>query len=274
MDCSICNHSFEPDGDHQPKILKCGHTICIECVARIVNTTGVKCPFCFAVTPVGIMGINALPVNMALITLVNQLRKQDAIASEDTIAVEDRCCDCQKEKAVKICFSCDPLGCRLCEVCCKVEHERDFAPIRAHRPILIRDVEKMCPNECHNHHGEQLTHYSETTGLFACQKCLEGLTEGIRSSHEPIEVVTRSFKTRLVPVMQKLEKYLERVQDSQHRISIIQGQLRQTGPKTIQDIQTQFAKFQLIFKERQKTLLDDAEGFVSHCVVLYVSYQE
>ena len=233
----------------------------------MVDPMGVKCPFCFAVTPVGIMGINALPVNMALITLVNNLRIQDI---NDGVAVEDLCCACHKEKAVKICFSCDPAGCKLCEVCCAKEHDRDFAPIRAHRPVLIRDVQDEPRNMCHAHQGQPVTHYSRSTGTFACLMCLDGYAESIRNSCEPIEAAARSFKLKLSPVMEKLEAYLERVQDSYHKVSIIQGQLRQAGPKTIQDIQTQFSKFQMMFKERQKTLLDTAESYVSHCIV--VSY--
>lgn len=259
MECTICNCAFEPDGDHQPKILKCGHTICRECLAKMVKEVGIKCPYCFAITPVGIMGIYALPVNVDLVTLVERMDIRNA--ANTRVAMEDLCCACRDKKAVKICFSCDPVGCKLCEACCTSEHERDFAPIRAHRPILIRDAPNTHSDKCPFHNGQPLTHYSKKTGTFACQQCLDSLTENIR--YEPIEQCTHSFKLELKPIIEKLERYLERVQDSYHKISIMQSKLRQAGPKAIHDFQTQFAGFQLIFKERQKTLLDKAEAYVS-----------
>lgn len=266
MDCPICKNAYEPDGIHQPKILKCGHTICIDCIVKLSMSSpmGLKCPYCFGVTPVGSMGVHALPNNAALITVVNNMKIHDVAETEDRAIVEDLCCACKTEKAVKICFSCDPLGCKLCEACCTLEHGRDFAPIRMHKPILIEDVDpKKHRNQCHNHHGQSVTHFSEKTRTFACQKCLDSFSDDIRSFYNPIEAATHSCKAKLEPIMCDIEKYLERVQDAHHKVSTIQNQLRWVGPKTIQDIQTQFAEFQRIFTERQKTLVNDTETFVS-----------
>ena len=264
LECPICKNVFETDGKYQPKILKCGHTFCKDCIENMSNPMGVKCPYCFAVTPVGIMGIYGLPVNITLTTIINNLRNQNA--TEDKVANEDLCCACKSEKAVKVCFSCDPGGCKLCEACCTSEHERGFAPVRNHRPVLIKDLQLIPRNACHTHNGQPYTHYSETTETFACQNCLDNLSEDVRSLFKPFDVVVGSSRAHLEPIMKNLEKYLERVQESHHNIAIIQSQLRQTGPKTIQDIQRQFAKFQLTFKERQKSLLDRTEKYVSHCL--------
>ena len=227
---------------------------------------GVKCPYCFAITPVGIMGIYALPVNLTLVMLVNKLR---IIEATDEIAVQDLCCVCKQEKAIKMCYSCDPLGCKLCEACCTAEHERGFAPVRAHRPILIKDdTDKRRKENMCQIHDQVLTHYSEVTGTFACQKCLDQATlvEDSKICFEPFDVVIQSFKSKLAPLMQNLEGYLGRVQESHHKIAIIQSQMKQAGPRTIQEIQNQFAKFQVLFQERQKNLLDDMEKFVSQII--------
>lgn len=271
LECPICKNGFESDGKYQPKMLKCGHTFCRSCAENMSDSMGVKCPYCFAITPVGIIGVYGLPVNIALNTLVNNLRNQST--AEDKVAEEDLCCACNKERAVKVCFSCDPGGCKLCEACCTSEHERGFTPVRNHRPILIKDLKFIPKNTCHTHHGQPYTCYSETTETFACQSCLENFSEDVRNLFKPFDVVVRSSRAHLEPIMKKLEKYLERVQESHHSISIIQGQLRQAGPKTIRDIQAQFAKFQLIFKERQKTLLDNTEKYVSQfCLLFALNY--
>ena len=261
MECPICKNEFESDGTYQPKILRCGHTFCKDCIEKMSNPLGIKCPYCHAVTPVGIMGISALPENVTLIMLISELRNKNV--AQDEVAIKDLCCACQKEEAIKICFSCDPAGCKLCEACCTSEHNRGFAPLRNHRPIIIRDFGRIPKNTCHTHHGQSYTHYSETTRLFACQNCLDDLSEDVRSLYKSFDVIIPSFKSQLEPIMLRLDKYLERVQESHHNITIIQGQLKQVGHKTLSDIQTQFAKFQLMFKERQKTLLDSTEKYVS-----------
>ena len=126
---------------------------------------------------------------------------------------------------------------------------------------------------CRSHRGQQLTHYCEKTETFACQNYLESLPEDVKSSYVPTEVVVQAYKSKLFPVVQKLERYLKRLQDSHQNISIIQSQLRETGPTTIQEIQDQFAKFKAIFEERQKFLLKNVDEFVSNLHSIFISYK-
>ena len=63
--------------------------------------------------------------------------------------------------------------------------------------------------------------------------------------------------------MQDLDDYLKRLEDSQNKISAIQRQLLEVGPKAIQDIQKQFANFQIIFQKRQNALLRNTDTYVS-----------
>lgn len=258
MRCSICNNPYGADGRFQPKMLKCGHTYCTDCILGLSHQNSIKCPDCSTISAVGIMGVYALPTNSTLLTLIDELRAQ-----KDEVVVEDLCHACNKEKAVIICFNCDPVGCKLCDACSTSEHERDFAPVRAHKPIPIRGKKSVPKNMCRCHIGQLLTHYSEKTGTFACQQYLETQPEDIKSNYLPIEVVVQVLKTRLSSVLQNLEGYLKRLQASHQNISIIQSQLRETGPTTIQEIQKQFSNFQAIFQKRQNALLEDMDAYVS-----------
>jgi len=249
-------------------MLKCGHTYCTDCILGLSHQNSIKCPDCFTISAVGIIEVYALPVNVTLVKLIDELETQ-----KDEVVMKDLCCSCNNEKAVMVCFNCDPSGCRLCEACCTSEHERNFAPVRAHKPIPIK-VEKSVPmSMCHHHPDQPLTYYSEVTGTFACQKYLDDQPEDIKFEYVPVEVATQKLKSRLSHIMLNLERYLKRLQDSHQNISIIQSQLRETGPTTIQEIQDQFAKFKAIFEERQKFLLKNVDEFVSNLHSIFISYK-
>ena len=253
----MCNSPFERDGKFQPRMLNCGHTFCTHCILSMSHQKSIKCPYCSTTTAIEAMGVYALPVNSTLVKIIHKLKMQ-----KDEAKVNDLCCACSKEEATRICFSCDPVGCRLCETCCNSEHQRRFAPVRSHKPILIEQAKRVPKNKCNIHHYQSLTHFSETTGTFACQKCLDSQPD-IKASYVKVDAVIQTQKSRVATVMQDLDDYLKRLEDSQNKISAIQSQLLEIGPKAIQDIQKQFADFQIIFQKRQNALLRNTDTYVS-----------
>jgi tripartite motif-containing protein 2/3 len=51
LTCSTCINQYSSDShDHQPKLLPCSHTVCRQCLERIVNSQprsdAIKCPIC------------------------------------------------------------------------------------------------------------------------------------------------------------------------------------------------------------------------------------
>ena len=203
------------------------------------------------------MGVFALPVNATLVKIIHDLKIQ-----KDEAKIKDLCCACNKKEAVKICFSCDPAGCRLCEACCTSEHRRRFAPLRSHKPINIEEVKKVPKNKCNIHHKQSLTHFSEKTGTFVCRKCLDSQPDK-KADYVEVDIAIQTLKSRVTAAMKNLDDYLKRLEDSQNKISIIQSQLLEDGDKTMQDIQKQFADFQIIFEKRQNTLLKNIDTCVS-----------
>ena len=205
------------------------------------------------------MGVYALPVNSTLVQFIYDLKKQ-----EQEILIEHLCCSCKDKKATKVCYNCDPLGCKLCENCCNKEHKRDFPPIRAHKPMPIEGHGKNIPNKmCCTYHCEELTHYSEKHRKFACKHYLSDEPDDVKADYVQIEVAVQTLKSRLSPVMDSLEGYLKRLQDAHQNISTIQNQLIETGPSTIMEIQQRFTNFKDIFLKRKKSLLQHVEACVS-----------
>ena len=259
MRCFICSSHYEVEGHLQPRMLRCGHTFCTSCILGISDSISIQCPHCATVTSVkAIASVYALPINLSLIKLINDLQCTDC--SED----EDLCKGCKTEKATKVCFSCDPEGCKLCERCCTSEHERDFAPVRAHKPILITDLKSNPRSMCRTHTGHSIMYYSEKAEKFACQEYLNRLPDHTKADYVQVEVAIQTMKSRVAAVMQKLDGYLRRLELSQDRVASAQSQVLEAGPKTIQEIQEQFTTFQEIFQQRQEIIL----GNVTKCVSL------
>ena len=276
LECPICANRFTVDGPLQPKILKCGHTFCTNCIWQTSKTeiNQIKCSFCFGVTPIGALGIYALPVNRTLVDILSHMNLQESLESDTTPV--DLCCYCNEKPAEKICFGCDPAGCKLCEQCCNAEHNRPFAPVKSHKPLNINEVTNIPRNFCVKH-DQLLTHYSEKAATFACKKCLTELDDGVDVEFLPMEAAIQVLRQRLPKVTEDLENYLRRLQDAQRKMEMIQGQLGVTKSKVMQEIMKKFSKYQIIFQERQKTLLASLEAEVSSVciictVIVYASY--
>lgn len=254
LECPICTNQYETDGIRQPKILKCGHTLCTGCVKQILdpNSNQVKCPYCFVVTTVGIMGIYGFPVNRTLVDILNNLNLVDAI--DEGAAPRELCCYCDKSEATKICFGCDPSGCKLCDECCAAEHSRPFAPVRAHKPLNISDVKNIPKHVC-TVHGHPFTHYSEKAATFGCRKCLEVLPGDIDVEFLPIDAAIQMLRQRLPMLTESLERYLKRLQDAQRNMIIMQADLGVAETKAMKDVQQKFSMFHKLFQDRQKSLL-------------------
>jgi hypothetical protein len=45
IECSICLEKFDED-EHKPKILHCGHSLCLTCLDQYYNTDSFLCPVC------------------------------------------------------------------------------------------------------------------------------------------------------------------------------------------------------------------------------------
>ena len=213
----------------------------------------IKCSFCFGVTPKGALGIYELPVNITLVDILSNMNSQRNLKSETTPV--DLCCICNLP-AEKICYDCDSAGCKLCEVCCIAEHSRSFPPAQMHKPLNINEANaSFCVK-----HKQLLTHYSETETIFACKECLTELGD---EDFHPIEVVIQTLRQRLPKVMENLKSYLRRLQDAQYKMEMIQNELGVTKSKTMQKILKKFNNYQVIFQERENTVIANLEMEVS-----------
>ena len=84
LECPVCLEVF-----HDPRVLTCGHTVCLGCLAMIEQHSddmGVECPLCLQTTALDSCGIDELAINHATADVVNALSAGRAAQQEESQA--------------------------------------------------------------------------------------------------------------------------------------------------------------------------------------------
>ncbi|KAG1679567.1 Tripartite motif-containing protein 2 [Nymphon striatum] len=111
LTCSTCLCSYDGQ-EHTPKLLHCSHTICKDCLERIVASVGIhetgtfRCPICRENITVPRGGVSALPPSF----LVNQLLDLMATQRREVIPR----CSSHSNQELLFCETCDSVFCILC----------------------------------------------------------------------------------------------------------------------------------------------------------------
>jgi len=109
LTCGTCLCMFD-GGEHSPKLLPCSHTICLECLTRIVATfardSQFRCPICRELITIPRGGVQALPPSF----LVNQLL--DLMARQRREVVPK--CSTHPNQELLFCETCDAVFCSTC----------------------------------------------------------------------------------------------------------------------------------------------------------------
>ncbi|CAF0963631.1 unnamed protein product [Adineta ricciae] len=112
LTCSTCINQFSSNSnEHQPKLLPCSHTVCRQCLERIVNSQprsdAIKCPICreHILLPRG--GVTSFPPSF----IVNQLLDLLVRLRRDVIPK----CTYHTNEELLFCETCDKIFCQLCD---------------------------------------------------------------------------------------------------------------------------------------------------------------
>ncbi|XP_024523427.1 uncharacterized protein LOC112343697 isoform X1 [Selaginella moellendorffii] len=93
-ECCVCLQGFEEEGEHVPRVLRCGHTLCQECVVHLARDRQqqqqqrfVRCPECSHVTALAYP--SSLPKNFELLRLSGRSRRpRPATVAPSSLSVE------------------------------------------------------------------------------------------------------------------------------------------------------------------------------------------
>ncbi|MGH0167493.1 UNVERIFIED_CONTAM: hypothetical protein FKN15_052477 [Acipenser sinensis] len=119
LECSICMETFNQD-QLRPKLLQCGHTVCRQCLEKLLASTinGVRCPFCSKVSRMS--NISQLADNLTVLKII------DSASSSATMCL--MCKVCRNRLPKQYCQVCRLV---LCDACKAEGHEQQGHPVLA-----------------------------------------------------------------------------------------------------------------------------------------------
>ena len=153
LNCSVCLEVFEC-----PKLLRCGHTFCLECLEQMVadQASVITCPLCNQKTLKPPEGLTDLVDDFR----VSQIR-DGLLAAMEQATPQEKCDICSQGTAYTHCFQC----CRdMCDTC-REKHDRR-PEVASHRMLPVQDV-----MECSDH-GDECSHNCEDCQSLVCITCI------------------------------------------------------------------------------------------------------
>ncbi|XP_068608677.1 E3 ubiquitin-protein ligase TRIM32 [Brachionichthys hirsutus] len=123
LECPICLETYNPE-QMRPKLLQCGHTVCRQCLEKLLANTinGVRCPFCSKVSRMS--SISQLADNLTVLKII------DCTASCSAAAAALMCPSCCNRLPRQYCHDCATILCELCKAEGHLPKGHSVQPIR------------------------------------------------------------------------------------------------------------------------------------------------
>ena len=250
--CGICLDSYK-----QPKLLKCFHVYCEQCLQRLVRGgAGLPCPQCRKVTPLPVGGVSDLQGAFYIHYLFDI---QDALkkvsSSEQTM-----CKTCKKRKAVGFCRSCG-FVCAFCE-----ETHQYWDNLKPHEIIdldtLTGDVTTLVPPLkktlfCCKHSEKEADLYCETCEQLICRDCIVR----VHRDHQ-YDLVTESFAKHEKVIVDFLKPVKEQMATLEGAVKLVDTQCAavvEQKTAAVAEIHTVMAHLRQVLEVRETELVGQAE---------------
>ena len=253
--CGICLDPYK-----QPRLLKCFHVYCEQCLQRLVRGgregQSLPCPQCRQDTPLPVGGVPGLQGAFYIHYLFDV---QDALkkvsSSEQTM-----CNKCKKREATGFCRTCG----FVCQRC--VETHQEWDDLKPHEIIdmdtLTGDVTTLVPPLkktlfCSKHQEKEADLYCETCDELICRDCIVR----VHRDHQ-YDLVPESFAKQekvivdsLKPVEEQIAT-LERAVESVHTRS---AAVVEQKTAVVAEIRTAMAHLRQALEVRETELVGQAE---------------
>lgn len=123
LECPICLETYNQE-QMRPKLLQCGHTVCRQCLEKLLANTinGVRCPFCSKVSRMS--SISQLADNLTVLKII------DCTTSSSAAAAAIMCKSCCSRLPRQHCHECAIVLCELCKGDGHMHQGHKVQPIR------------------------------------------------------------------------------------------------------------------------------------------------
>ena len=126
LSCSLCFEQYD-NGTRAPKVLPCQHTFCYLCLVRYTESSherGLPCPTCKRRANVDENGIQTLPNNLTIVSLIGRMarmsvaedKSRDQQSKQENRTDEKAFCKQHNKNAENICLTCNIVLCSKCIV--------------------------------------------------------------------------------------------------------------------------------------------------------------
>ena len=218
MQCPNCKENYNTEGARQPRIIiTCGHSFCRKCIQSLRKDGGtLNCPQC------GQLCSEPDAPNVALMGYIDvQMQRAQKPEKVREIPAPKQaliCQQCNKVDAYFICFQCLPTGFRFCRECNRLEHDREFGPVRSHKPRPIDEVKYGAILPTCTQHSRVCEYFSFGENQFACDECRQ------EAEHNPdkfmdIEAAVTLVRGKIPPLMTKVSTMRDQLQAIQVCVS-------------------------------------------------------
>lgn len=167
LECPICMECFTEE-HLRPKLLHCGHTICKQCVEKLLanSINGIRCPFCSKITRVP--SVVHLTDNLTVLKIIDTAGLHDAIGVL-------MCKVCGRRLPKHFCQHCSLV---LCEPCKEAEHLH-----LAHGVVTVKEA----ADKRRQAFGARLGQLRELMGDLQKRKSsLEGVSRDLQARHKAV----------------------------------------------------------------------------------------
>lgn len=209
LHCMICFDSY-----NNPKMLRCGHTFCAECLEGYLNTYQqqrrahagkIPCPTCRELTTLPATGVQGLRNDFKVKKIEEMFR---------TVNLRDRqsgkfCDSCRAQKknshARYFCTSCSMNYCKAC----RDRHDRN--PVFKEHRTLDKEAESSSDIFCKMHKTEAVKFFCRGCETVICTLCIMNQHE----NHDIIQLsdVYQKHQEEIKSMQQTIEARMQRLKD-------------------------------------------------------------
>ena len=245
--CGICLDSYK-----QPKLLKCFHVYCEQCLQHLVRGgAGLPCPQCRKLTPLPERGVSNLPGAFYIHYLFEIENVFKKLSSSD----KSTCNKCNKKREA-VCFCCT-CG-FVCQPC--VEIHQDWDELKDHQ-VIDPSTTHVPPLKkalfCASHPTKKAEIYCKTCDELTCQDCIVG----VHRDHQ-YDLVAESFSKQEKVIVDSLKTVKE-------QISMLEGAVKSVDTRcaavveqktaVVAEIHTVVTYLQQVLETREAELVGQAE---------------
>ena len=167
LECPICLETYNQD-QMRPKLLQCGHTVCRQCLEKLLANTinGVRCPFCSKVSRMS--SISQLADNLTVLKIL------DCAISCSAAAL--MCKSCCNRLPRQYCHDCATVLCELCKEEGHLHQGHSVQPIRIAAEQRRKEL------------GGKLTALRDVMGEIQKKKtAIENINKSLRLKYQTVQ---------------------------------------------------------------------------------------